>query len=221
MTMAEKKMISARKEVEKLEASLTRAIDRLEKKNALCVKLGCDWTLEEWRERNNIIRERHKGEAIIPFGNDDDVMTGKQNAAHFDRSLAQSNLEDVERRLESARKYLDKAILEYEGVAAEEEEQEKLSATEQAFLESLTKKQEDYEAWLKWFKEMCLRDGIVIEDVRYGDIFGHSKSGNYFCLSHNYGGYTTRSLHCYTLRIDGRIIFTSGLFSTAYSILKK
>ena len=74
---------------------------------ALADKLNCNWTDEEYRARRIAICDRHPGQAIIPFGQDDDLITAKQNAAYFDLSLAQHNVEDAKRSLEFARKELD------------------------------------------------------------------------------------------------------------------
>lgn len=68
-------------------------------------------------------------------------------------------------------------------------------------------------------KQDCLKDGIVVEDACSSFIYGTTPSGKSFMISSN-DGYTERSWHCYSVRINGNTIFTSGEFWRAYNAVK-
>ena len=207
MTMNEKKVQSIQKEIEKLTNSLNRYKGLLEKKIAKCEKLNCNWTKEEMFEK------REAGE-----------INQKQWEAWFDKNLAEGNAEDTERRINNAIKRLEKATTIYE------KENERNEA-DQAFkdrangIESewnkLTKAERmaKYEKWLREFKAECLKDGIIIDEVNSIYISGKTPGDKSFILYNN-NGWTDRSRHCYTLRIDGIVYFTSGTFQTCYRYIK-
>lgn len=201
MTMAEKKMNSIQKEIEKLEKSLNRYKGILEKKIAKCEQLDCNWTREQMFEKRE--------------GNE---MSQEQWSAWFDKSLAENNVEDTQRRLENAGKRFEKAVVEYEKVAEKTAEDEGISAKELEWLEASQKNEEEYYKWLEQFRRECAEDGILIDKATSAYIYGNTTSGKQFSLYIN-SGYTFRSLHSYTLRVNGVVLFTSGLFSTAYKYL--
>ena len=97
MTMAEKRMNSIQKEIEKLEKSLDRYKGLLAKKVIKCEKLNCNWTREQMFEKRN------NGE-----------MSQEQWSAWFDKSLKEGDVEDTQKRLENAGKRFEKAVAEYE-----------------------------------------------------------------------------------------------------------
>lgn len=201
MTMAEKKMNSVQKEIEKLEKSLARYQGLLEKKVTKCEKLNCNWNNEEWlakRDANEVSQE--------------------QWSAWFDKRLAEGNVEDTQHRLENAAKRFERAVAEYEKVAEKAAEDEEISAKELEWLEAFQKNEEEYYKWLEQFKRECAEDGILIDKATNTYICGNTTSGKRFSLYIN-DGYTIRSLHSYTLRVNGVVFFTSGLFSTAYKYL--
>ena len=202
MTMAEKKMNSIQKEIEKLEKSLTRYQGLLEKKIEKCKKLECNWSDEEYfakRDANEVSQE--------------------QWSAWFDKSLAEDNVEDTQRRLENAGKRFEKAVAEYEKVAEKTAEDEEIAAKELQWVENCQKSEEEYYKWLQQFRKECAEDGIIIEDASNNWISGYTKSGKKFSMYIN-EGWTRRSLYSYTLRVNGTVLFTSGLFSTGYRYLK-
>lgn len=201
MTMAEKKMNSIQKEIEKLEKSLERYQGLLEKKIAKCEKLDCNWTREQMFEK----RENNE-------------MSQEQWSAWFDKSLAEGNVEDTQHRLENACKRFEKAAAEYEKVAEKTAEDERIDAKELEWLENRQKSEEEYYKWLEQFKKECAKDGIIIDEASNNWIYGNTASGKKFSMYIN-DGYTIRSLHSYTLRVNGVVLFTSGLFSTAYKYL--
>lgn len=202
MTMAEKKMNSIQKEIEKLEKSLARYKGLLEKKIAKCEKLNCNWTREEMFDK------REKGE-----------MSQEQWSAWFDMGIEEGHVEDTERRLENAGKRFDRAVVEYEKVTAKEAEDEEINAKELQWLEASQKNEEEYYEWLNQFRKECAEDGILIDKATNAYIYGHTASGKEFSMYIN-DGWTIRSLHSYTLRVNGTVLFTSGLFSTGYKYLK-
>ena len=201
MTMAEKKMNSIQKEIEKLEKSLERYQGLLEKKIAKCEKLNCNWTREQMFEKRN-----------------NNEMSQEQWSAYFDKSLAEGNVEDTEHRLANAAKRFEKAVAEYEKVAEKEAVDEAINAKELAWLENRQKREEEYYKWLEQFKKECAKDGILIDEATNAYIYGHTASGKKFSMYIN-DGYTVRSLTSYTLRVNGTVLFTSGLFSTGYKYL--
>ena len=201
MTMAEKKMNSIQKEIEKLEKSLDRYKGLLEKKIAKCEKLSCNWTNEEYFYRR-----------------DADEVTQEQWSAWFDKRLAEGNVEDTQRRLENAAKRFEKAVAEYEKIAEKEAQNEAIDAKELAWMEALQESEEKYYKWLEQFKKECAEDGIIIEKADRWHVLGNTVSGKQFVLYLN-DGWTKRSLHSYTLRVNGTVLFTSGLFSTCYRYL--
>lgn len=201
MTMAEKKMNSIQKEIEKLEKSLNRYKGILEKKIAKCEQLDCNWTREQMFEKR-----------------ENDEMSQKQWEAYFDKSIAESNVEDTQHRLENAGKRFERAVAEYEKVAEKAAEDEEISAKELKWLEASQKNEEEYYKWLEQFRRECAEDGILIDKATNAYIYGNTTSGKQFSLYIN-DGYTIRSLHSYTLRVNGVVLFTSGLFSTAYKYL--
>ena len=202
MTMAEKKMNSIQKEIEKLEKSLDRYKGLLEKKIAKCEKFNCNWTREQMFEK------RENGE-----------MSQEQWEAYFDKSLAKSNVEDTQHRLENAGKRFEKAVAEYEKVAEKTAEDEEINSKELQWLEARQKNEEEYYKWLNQFKKDCAKDGIIIEEASNNWISGYTKSGKKFSMYIN-NGWTKRSIYSYTLRVNGTVLFTSGLFSTGYRYLK-
>ena len=60
------------------------------------------------------------------------------------------------------------------------------------------------------------KDGITLE-ARY---YGTTPNGKRFYIERN-NGVTFRSMHCFTLTIDGETIFTSGEFWRAYAEIKR
>ena len=202
MTMAEKKMNSIQKEIEKLEKSLLRYKGLLEKKVAKCEKLNCNWNDEEFfakRDANEVTQEIWN--------------------AWFAKSIEESHVEDTQRRLENAGKRFAKAVEEYEKVATREAEDEEINAKELQWLENSQKREDEYYAWLNQFRKECAKDGILIDKATNAYLYGHTASGKEFSMYIN-DGFTIRSLHSYTLRVNGVVLFTSGLFSTAYKYLR-
>lgn len=204
-TMVEKKAESIRKEIEKLEKSLARNKGILEKRIAKAEKVNANWSREEF------------------FQHRDTDMTDAQWSAYFDKRSAESDIEDITERLENAKKRLSKILPKVEEASAEKAETERLEVMESRFYrasKSAEEREAEYQAWLKWFKAECLKDGVVIEEANGWVVYGKTRSGKRFCMFGN-SGHTVRSLHCYTLKINGETVFTSGDFSTAYTIVKK
>ena len=222
MTMHEKKLQAKEKEIAKIAKSLDRYEAILVKKTALCNKLDCNWTNEEFRSRIQQLHARHEGAPVVAFGNDDDLMTQKQHAACFDKGLAESYVKDYRRRLQIAEKQYAKLA---ETVKADNEKNEafrieymRLTEMERKMLAK--KAEEEYQKWLAEFKAECLKDGIEIEDASGSLVHGYTPSKKRFFFAIN-DGWTERSNHCYSLRIAGNTIFTSGEFWTCYNAVKR
>ena len=205
-TMIEKKAASIQKEIDKYTTQITRRKALLEKKTQKCLdKFGCAWTDEEFSQ----IR---------------DTCTQEQYAAWFDLSLARDSLKEAEDHLANAEARFRKLIPQLEEAAAKEEDDARIdeiktSLEKNLSLKDYVKAEQEYQKWLKWFKAECLKDGIIIEYYTYNMIRGSLKNGKTFDLYIN-EGYTERSEHCYTLYINREVIFTSGLFETAYKLLR-
>ena len=200
MTMIEKKCESIKKEIEKLTKSLDRYTGILEKKNAKCAALDCEWTREEF------------------YAHRDTDMSNAQYAAWFEKEIAEDNVADTKHRLENACKRLEKAEIERAAAAERTAEQEAITAKEIAWLEAAQASEEKYLKWLEEFKADCAKDGVLIEEAEHNYVRGLTKTGKRFILYIN-NGWTERSFHSYTLRINGNTVFTSGLFSTCYGYI--
>lgn len=226
MTLAEKQMISSSKEIEKAVARIERVKAKIEKNKATLEKLGCaDWTKEEWKAKRAILGDRARAKDLMFLEWDNEVLSQKQDSALWDKFLTLDNeLEEAEQKYESAVKHYNKAMETFENLNESLEEQKATEAKENEWLAfaSLTEEERKaaYEKWFKAFKAECAKDGVEIEYATASHISGKTKSGKGFSMYIN-NGWTTRSFHCYTLAINGETIFTSGLFSTGYNIIKK
>lgn len=210
-TMIEKQINKAQKDIEKYTKAVARHTALLEKKTAKCIKLNSNWTNEQWvthREAND--------------------YTDDQYLAWFEKGLTEDNLEEAKRHLAQAEKHLNKLTGKAEAKAEQQAEADRISGMENNWWKAMKEEMEktpeqrkaEYEAWLKEFKAECLKDGIIIDKADGNWISGTTANKKHFMMYAN-SGYTERSLHCYTLRIDGETIFTSGDFSTAYTYIKK
>lgn len=197
-TRTEIKMNSIQKEIEKIQKSLDRYEGILEKKIAKCEKLNCNWTKDEWfvhRDAND--------------------FTADQDQAYFEKCVAEHDVEDTQRRLENRIKALAKATGEFEKESGISEANKALTEKCENLEAYWDKMKEEYEEWLKKFKEECLMDGIVIDNADANFVSGTTKNGKKFFTYRN-NGFTLRSYKCYTLNIEGETIFTSGTFSRCY-----
>lgn len=164
--------------------------------------------LEKQRERRIATVEKKKAAAEKlganltreEFRRSHDILTEKQDAACFALIVAQEELEDTEHRIAKLRKSLEKVDTRVticrEKKTAEEIEKEKAAAIEE---------------WA--------RDGITVDFMSGSMIRGKTPKGKYFSIEGN-NGFTDRSRHCFTLTINGEMIFSSGEFYRAYSAVK-
>lgn len=186
------------KELEKLNAQLDRAKKAYEKKLATAKK----YEVENWTSN-----DRYEWSQTVPttangfFLNKSD---GKKNGAWFDLMCATNEVDDITKRIERAESRLYKAEQE---VTAYYEELDKLADLKAK--EELMKKQFEQEQ-KEWAK-----DGITLK----GRYYGTTPSGKSFDIYGN-NGITLRSMHCFTLAINGETIFTSGEFWRAYAVIK-
>ena len=201
MRLAEISFRAEVKELEKLEAQYERRAKALDKAKAKAEKYGvAEWTSEE---RNAwLATVEMKGFYIK---NKEDV---DKNGAWFNLVLAKNSLQETERALERCKERLEKKEEAYNEVLTqvEEEKIEKRDDLIKVTLEEMIK---------EWAK-----DGIKLEGANGRMFWGKTPQGKSFYIDGNRYGYTTRTLNCYSLSIDGETIFTSGLFWRAYHKIK-
>ena len=188
------------KELEKLNNQLERAEAAYEKKLATAKKYGVEnWTSEDrlaWVETC----DRTASGFFINKADE------KINGAWWDMILAEGKIEDIKAAIERAEKRLEKSENEVIKYRAELDKIADLKAKEEFAKKEFEEEQKE---WAK--------DGITLED-RY---CGLTPTGKRFVTYGNNYGFTNRSLHCFTLRIDGKTIFTSGEFWRAYAVIKR
>ena len=184
-------------EVAKLSLRLEKAIKAYDKKLEKAKKYGVDTMTNEERLAWLQTVETRGGWIV----NKADI---DKNGAWFDLSLAEDNVADIKRRLENAEKRL---------LNTEDEVEEYRNQISQ--IQDLKQKEELFRLEFEQEQNEWLKDGIKLER-RYA---GHTPSGLWFSIQRN-SGMSMLSRHCYTLYIDGEVIFTSGEFWRAYSVIK-
>ena len=211
-TMIERQAESIRREIEKLTKSLDTHTARLAKKEEKAKNLDALWTMEEW------------------FGGKRETGTAEQIEAWDEWTMEHERVDDLARRIGNAQKRLDKISgkveAQQEATAKEAAEVERIGKIETKWItitpeqqkENAAKREEEYQKWLAEFKADCLKDGIIIDEASHIWINGTAANGKRFYMEIN-NGYTVRSNYCYTLKIEGRTVFTSGEFLTAYRYL--
>ena len=128
----------------------------------------------------------------------------KKNGAWFDLSSAEYELDEVKRNIQNVEKRMAKAEAELDRYMEEVAEITDLQEKERLMALEFEKEQKE---WAK--------DGITLEE-RYRGI---TPNGKRFDIYGNCG-WTMRSRHCFTLRVDEQTIFTSGEFWRCYQEIK-
>ena len=208
MTRDEQKKISIEKEITKLNERIARAEMKLEKKTAAAEKQNAIWTQDEHYD-------------LMTAGQ----ISAKQEDAWFDYFCAQRELDDLQDSLERAEKRLAKATGIYEANETKRAQADEIDRIGAEWIEAIRnqsaeEREREYQKWLAGFKARCAKDGVIIHKASHHMVSGKTKSGKNFWMFINSGA-TTRSLHCYSLRIDGTTVFTSGDFGTAYARVKR
>lgn len=204
MTLNEKKLASTEKKLNKLYERLNKNNELLKKKIAKCIALDCNWTDEEWCNHR-----------------DTNDMTDSQYTAYFSMGVKQDEITDLQYSISC----LEKTLKKQEQKVREDNEKNEAFQAEYNHLNNVevnlnkAMKENEYKEWLAQFKQDCLKDGIIVEDACSSFIYGTTPSGKSFMISSN-DGYTERSWHCYSVRINGNTIFTSGEFWRAYNTVK-
>lgn len=184
-------------ELDKLNAKLERAEKNLEKKRAAAEKMGvAEWSVNEWRAWMDTV-ETENGWIL----NKEDV---KKNSAFDGLWCAERDLEEVKEAIERAEKRFAKIEKKLDEYRAEVEKIEDLKMKEELWKLEFEQEQKEWK-----------KDGITLE----GRYYGTTPSGKRFTIVRNWG-FTKRSLHCYTLTVDGKTVFTSGEFWRAYGDIK-
>lgn len=197
MKMVEISYRSKVAELEKLNARKERAEAKLQKAKAKAEKLGvAEWSMEDFRAYVDTME--------VKDGWFTDKKQVEKKTAWSDRWSAEREVEDIKEQIERAEKRFEKAQKEIDEYRAEVEKIADLKRKEELFKLEFEKEQKE---WAK--------DGIKLE-IRYA---GETPNGNRFCIERNWG-FTERSLHCYTLYINGNVVFTSGEFWRAYGIVR-
>lgn len=187
------------KELEKLNTQLDRAKKSYDKKLANAIKLGVDkWDADD---HTNWIATVEKINDIY-IANKEDI---KKNEAWWNLYSAKRAVDEITESIERAEKRLSKAESEVNNYREEINKIEDLKAKEEFAKRTFEEEQKE---WAK--------DGIQLE----GRYYGITPSGKTFNIYGN-NGFSDRSWHCFTLRINGETIFTSGEFWRAYAIIKK
>ena len=188
------------KELDRLEKQLERRSKALAKAQAKAEKYGVEsWTSTERNEWLNTIELDG-----IYIKNKEDQQ---KNGAWFDLLRAKDDVQETERAIEKCKARLEKKEEAFTETLAKEEE-ERISKRDDLIKETLEEMQKE---WAK--------DGITLEGIDYG-FYGTTPQGKRFAIYKNSRGYTLRSLHCFTLRIDTETVFTSGEFWRAYHIVR-
>lgn len=194
MTIAERTMNKYQNELDKLNTQLERAQATYEKKLEAAKKLGvADWTIEDREEWLKTVPTAENGWII----NKEDT---KKNGAWFDLSCAESRIKEIKNSIERKIRILNKSTQEV-----------KIQSQKNAELEAEKARAKMIENWAK--------DGITITDMSSNFITGYTPKNNHFSINSN-DGFTERSLHCFTLYVEGKVIFTSGEFYRAYHEIK-
>lgn len=184
-------------ELNKLNERLQKAEKALAKKRAIAEKYGvAEWTKEQHLDWLHTVPTSEWGFIL----NDSDI---KKNGAWIDLGMAEDRVAEIEYKIEKAEERLDKAEEELDAYHKELEQIEDLKRKEELFKLAFEEEQKE---WAK--------DGITLTS-RY---MGYTPSGKSFWITGN-NGFTKRSLHCFTLIIDGNTIFTSGEFWRAYGVV--
>lgn len=197
-TMVEIKFRSICKDLEKLHNQLERAEKRLVKAEAKAKKMNAEFETHE-AYRAWIESVPTDGGWII---NKEDV---ERNGAYRELTSARYDIKDLTERIEKAERRFQTA-------------QEKMEDQRKAIqiIEDQKKKEELMKLEFEEEQREWAKDGITLEE-RY---WGRTPKGLKFFIERN-NGYTERSWHCFTLYIDGEVIFTSGEFWKAYAIIMK
>ncbi len=187
------------KELEKLNARLERAKKAYEKKLETAKKYGVEnWTVDDRHKWLETVETTENGFIV----NKSDI---KINSAWFDMVCAEDEVKDLEKSIEKAEKRFEKAEIKLDEYHKEVKKIADLKEREKLMQAEFEKEQK------QWAK-----DGITLE-ARY---YGITPNGKRFYIERNHGE-TFRSLHCFTLTIDGETIFTSGEFWRAYIEIKR
>lgn len=220
MTMEQRKLESIKKEIEKLNARLARAEKALAKKKAVADKYGVtEWSADDRRAWADAVPKTEIGFFINP-------EDGKKNGAWFDYTMAQSEVEDVQERIELETRRLEKITGKVDRQVEQEAEDKRLdeievrlfTMTAEEAAERRARREAEYEEWKKQFIAECKADGIEITEITGRTLQGFTANGKPFYMTGN-SGMTMRSRHCYTLDVDRTRVFTSGDFSTVYRYL--
>lgn len=184
-------------ELVKLNERLEKAEKVLAKKQIIAEKLGvADMDGEQHREWL----------ATVPIQdgwiiNKEDI---KKNGAWFDLYRAEDRVAEIQKSIAYAEKKFAEAEKKLDEYHAELEKIEDLKMKEEMWKLEFEAEQKE---WAK--------DGITLN----GRYWGLTPNDKTFYIHRNHG-FTERSLHCFTLIVDGKTIFTSGEFWRAYGVIK-
>ena len=127
-----------------------------------------------------------------------------KNGAWFDLISARNRVEEIKRSINNAEKRFEQA-----------EEKVTEYRVQVANMKDLQQKEELRKLEFEAEQKEWMKDGIELK----GRYWGITPQGKKFNIYGN-NGFTIRSLHCFTLYINGETIFTSGEFWRAYGVVK-
>lgn len=216
MTRTAMAVNSKTKELDKLNAQLERAKNSYEKKLATAQKLGvAEWTCEDRNEWLTTVKTTEFGYII-------DKADAKKNGAWFDLFSAKHSVEDIEDKIERAKRILSKYMGEY-GKELEQETADEITTQRSELMNryiapKLT--EEEVRAIQENIRAEWAKDGITITEFYGSGLSGLTPNGKKFNFYGN-SGITERSWHCYTLNINGYTMFTSGTVCSCYKTIKR
>ena len=127
-----------------------------------------------------------------------------KNGAWFDLISARNRVDEIKRSINNAEKRFEQA-----------EEKVTEYRVQVANMKDLQQKEELRKLEFEAEQKEWMKDGIELK----GRYWGITPQGKKFNIYGN-NGFTIRSLHCFTLYINGETIFTSGEFWRAYGVVK-
>lgn len=184
-------------ELFKLNEKLEKAEANYQKKLAKAEKLGvADMDADQHREWLQTVPTNEGW-----IANKEDIQ---KNGAWYDLISAENRVGELKYSISKAEARLEKAeekVTEYH--------------VQMANMKDLQLKEELMKLEFEAEQKEWAKDGITLK----GRYWGITPQGKKFNIYGN-NGFTTRSLHCVTLYINGETIFTSGEFWRAYGVVK-
>lgn len=172
--------------------------------------------------KKNIDKLALHGFTVTTFDRDlYDSLSDKDKESMWNVAIYEGELKDIERSINSTtknlNKYTDRFEAEQHCAQIDAEINERANYADR-LADKLT--EEEIKAMQEQVRREWAKDGIIIEEFRDYGLYGTTPSGKHFSTYIN-NGMTERSWHCYTLFIDGAVMFTSGTMANCYKTIKR